>query len=63
MTKKQQVYNKRWADKNKEHKRYLSYRSTARTFIRKYALEKDLEELKELIKERQKKLQKSVDKI
>jgi len=56
MTKKQQIYNKRWASKNKEHKRYLSYRATARTFIRKYAKEEDLEELKELIKEREKSL-------
>ena len=54
MTKKQQIYNKRWASKNKEHKRYLSYRSTTRTFIRKYAKEEDLEELKELIKEKEK---------
>ena len=56
MTKKQQEYNKRWAEKNREHKRYLSYRSTARTFIRKYAKLKDLQELKELIKEKEKRL-------
>lgn len=54
MTKKQQEYNRRWAEKNKEHKRYLSYRTTARTFIRKYAKEEDLQELKELIKEKEK---------
>lgn len=56
MTNKQQIYNKRWAEKNKEHKRYLSYRTTTRTFIRKYAKEEDLKELKELIKEREKSL-------
>lgn len=56
MTKKQQEYNKRWAEKNKEHKRYLSYRTTARTFIRKYAKPEDLQELKELIKEKEKSL-------
>lgn len=56
MTKRQQIYNKRWAEKNKEHKRYLSYRTTTRTFIRKYAKEEDLKELKELIKEREKSL-------
>ena len=56
MTNKQQIYNKRWAEKNKERKRYLSYRTTTRTFIRKYAKEEDLKELKELIKEREKSL-------
>ena len=54
MTQKQQEYNKKWADKNKEHKRYLSYRSTARTFIRNYAVKEDLEELKDLMKKREK---------
>ena len=52
MTKKeydQQAYNKRWVDSNKEKKRFLSYRSTARTFIRNYAEQEDLEQLKELI--------------
>jgi len=61
MTKKQQEYNRRWAEKNREHKRYLSYRSTTRTFIRKYAKPKDLQELKEIIKEKEKKFIKSVD--
>ena len=49
MTKKQQEYNKKWAEQNKEHKRKLSYRSTSRTFIRNYADEDDLNELKEMI--------------
>lgn len=52
MTKKQQIYNKRWAEKNKEHKRYLSYRTTARTFIRRYAKRDDLLELKEMIEKK-----------
>ena len=56
MTKRQQEYNRRWAKKNREHKRYLSYRSTARTFIRKYAKKEDLKELKEMI---EKKLEKT----
>lgn len=56
MSKKQQEYNRRWAEKNKQHKRYLSYRTTARTFIRRYAKPEDLEELKELIKEREENL-------
>lgn len=44
--------NKKWRDKNKEHNRYLSYRSTSRSFIRKYATEDDLREIEELVKER-----------
>ena len=56
MTKKQQEYNRRWAEKNKEHKRYLSYRTTARTFIRRYAKHDDLLELKEMIEKKLKKI-------
>ena len=44
--------NKRWAEKNKEHKKYLNYRSTSRSFIRKLATEDDLNELEQLIQER-----------
>ncbi len=43
--------NKRWIEKNKEHKNYLSRRSNARGFIRTLAKKEDLEELQELIKE------------
>ena len=50
---RQQEYNKKWADSHKEHKRYLSYRSTTRTFIRKYATEEDLQDLLRLIEERE----------
>ena len=32
--KKQVPYNKKWYEKNREHKRYLSKRSTARSFLR-----------------------------
>jgi len=49
LTKRQQEYNRRWAENNKERKRYLSYRSTARTFIRNYADESDLDELQKMI--------------
>ena len=61
MTKRQQEYNRRWAEKNREHKRYLSYRSTARTFIRKYAKKEDLKELKEMIEKKIKKPIKGLD--
>jgi hypothetical protein len=40
---------KRWNEKNKEHKNYLTYRSMARSFIRKYATEDDLAELRAMI--------------
>ncbi|MFP5521286.1 hypothetical protein [Peptococcus simiae] len=53
MSKRKAVYNpeadKKWARANKDHKRYLNYRSTARTFIRELATEEDLEELENLI--------------
>lgn len=53
--KRKAVYNpeadKKWAEKNKEHKSYLKYRSTARSFIKNKATLDDLEELKDLIEE------------
>lgn len=45
--------NKKWQEKNKEYAKYLSNRSRCRSFIRKQATLEDLEELKELIKERE----------
>ena len=54
MSIKQQEYNKRWIERNRERKRYLSFKATAKTFIRHYAESKDLQELKELIKEKEK---------
>ncbi|HIZ52774.1 MAG TPA: hypothetical protein IAA20_02385 [Candidatus Enterococcus avicola] len=44
--------NKRWQTKNKEHAKYLQYRTYARSFIRKLATDDDLDELEQLIKER-----------
>lgn len=52
----QNEYNKRWAEKNKELRRYLSYRSTTKTFINKHSKPEDLEEIKELIKKREQNL-------
>lgn len=46
--------NKAWQDKNKEHSKYLKYRSTSRSFVRKLATEEDLKELISLIEERSK---------
>lgn len=48
--------NKKWIANNKEHRRYLSYRGTAKTFIRNYAKKEDLEVLKELISKREKEI-------
>lgn len=53
--KKQLEADKRWIEKNKEHRNYLSRRSNARGFIRTLAKKEDLEELKELIEKTLKK--------
>ena len=45
----QKAANQRWAEKNKEHKNYLSRRSNARGFIRTLATKEDLTELSKLI--------------
>ena len=37
--------DKKWRRNNKEHVRYLRYRTTARTFARHYATREDIEEL------------------
>lgn len=48
--------DRRWREKNPEHHRYLTARSTARSFIRKRATKEDLDELEILIKDRRKEL-------
>lgn len=50
--------NKRWQEKNKEYASYLKSRSTTRSFIRNKATLEDIEELKQLIKEREEFLKK-----
>ncbi|WP_150263791.1 hypothetical protein [Parvimonas micra] len=52
----QKEADKRWIEKNKEHRNYLSRRSNARGFIRNLAKKEDLQELKELIEKNLKKL-------
>lgn len=49
---RQREADKRWIEKNKEHRRYLSQRGTARSFIRNYATEEDLKELEKIIEEK-----------
>lgn len=43
---------KKWNKNNREHRNYLSKRSSARSFIRNHATVDDLTELEELIKEK-----------
>lgn len=54
--KREAFYNpdadKKWNDNNKEHRRYLTDRTSARRFIRTKATLADLEELQALIEER-----------
>ncbi|NFO70743.1 hypothetical protein FDC51_11380 [Clostridium botulinum] len=45
--------NKKWYDKNKEHAKYLNKRSHTRSFIKNFATLEDLEELKDLIEQRE----------
>ena len=41
---------KKWEEKNTEQKRYLRYRSNARTFVRHWAVDDDIGELLEIYK-------------
>ena len=54
--KRKAVYNpeadRRWKEKNREHRNYLTGRGAARSFIRNKATKDDLLELKSLIEER-----------
>ncbi len=49
--------NKNWRNKNPEHSRYLTYRSTARSFVKNHATLEDLQELEELIAQRRRGLE------
>ena len=51
----QQRANKKWNAKNREHRNYLTKRSTSRGFIRNNATKDDLLELQELIQKKLKK--------
>ena len=51
----QQRANKKWNERNREHRNYLTKRSMSRGFIRNHATQEDLLELQELIKENLKK--------
>lgn len=45
--------NKRWQEKNKARAKYLSDRSRARSFIKNQATLEDIEEFRNLLKERE----------
>lgn len=47
--------NKKWNEKNKERVKYLKYRSEAKSFIRRFATDSDLDDLEKLISEERKK--------
>lgn len=47
--------SKKWNEKNREHRNYMTKRSTARGFIRNHATKEDLLELQKLIQENLKK--------
>ena len=47
----QQRANKKWNEKNRAHRNYLTKRSTSRGFIRNNDTKEDLLEFQELIKE------------
>lgn len=53
---KQTEANKKWQEQNKEKAKYLSNRSRSRSFIKNQATKEDLEELKNLIADREKEL-------
>ena len=50
------VYNpeadKRWREKNKEHRAYLNARGASRSFIRRHATLEDLDEIIALVEKR-----------
>lgn len=48
--------NKKWNENNKGRKNYLSYRSQAKSFIKRFATTEDLDELEKIIAEKRKKL-------
>lgn len=55
----QQRANKKWNERNREHRNYLTKRSTSRGFIRNHATKEDLLELQKLIQENLKKFSKN----
>lgn len=42
--------SRKWEQENPERRRYLRYRSNARTFVRHWATDEDFEELEKIFK-------------
>ena len=61
MTNAQTKATKKWNKNNRDHRNYLTKRSSARSFIRKHATEEDLDELESLIKEKKKETSKMIN--
>lgn len=61
MTNAQTKATKKWNKNNRDHRNYLTRRSSARSFIRKHATEEDLDELESLIKEKKKEASKMIN--
>lgn len=53
LTEAQKRAKQKYREKNRERTNYLNARTTSRGFIRNKATKEDLQELKELIKERE----------
>ena len=53
--------NKKWDQSHAEEKKIIRARSAAKSFINKYAEEKDLNLLSELIENKRKKIQNKID--
>lgn len=52
LTEAREKANRRWDNKNRDRKRYLNKRSTAKSFILKDATEEDLETILEYVEKR-----------
>lgn len=61
MTNAQTKATKKWNKNNRDHRNYLTKRSSARSFIRKHATEEDLDELESLIKEKKEEASKMIN--
>lgn len=46
------VAQKKWEEKNKDRRKYLSHKARYRTFLRDVAKKEDLEEMQKIIDER-----------
>lgn len=57
-TEAQRAANEKWKKKNVKKSRIYTYRSTTKRFIKEFADEEDIKDIKELVEEREKFLKK-----